>query len=52
MSDAELDSELAIILARLYGQSVEESEALLPTWQRDGTLAALFAKFEAPQTGT
>jgi hypothetical protein len=51
MSDTELDRELAAILAPLYGHSVEEIEALLPTWQRDGTLAAITAELEASQTG-
>ncbi len=51
MGDAELDREIAGILARLYGQPVEEIEALLPTWQRDGTLATVAAELEACTNG-
>jgi hypothetical protein len=47
LSDAELHREIAGILARLFRQSVDEVEALLPTWQRDGTLATLAAELEA-----
>jgi hypothetical protein len=47
MSDAELDREIARILAPIYGQTMEEVEALLPSWQRDGTLAAVAAELKA-----
>ena len=47
MSDAELDREIARILAPIYGQTQEEVEALLPSWQRDGTLAAVAAELKA-----
>jgi hypothetical protein len=47
MSDSELDRELALLLAPLYGQPVEEIEALLPARQRDGTPSARAAELEA-----
>jgi len=47
MSDPELDREVGMILADLYQCPVEEIEALLPKWERDGTLAAVIAELEA-----
>jgi hypothetical protein len=52
MSDDDLNRELAEMLARLHGRTVEEIEALLPIWQQDGTLAAIAAELEASATGS
>jgi hypothetical protein len=51
MSDDELDRELAEMLARLHGRTVEEIETLLPIWQQDGMLAAIAAELQASTSG-
>jgi hypothetical protein len=49
LTDAQLRRRLAKILAPAFGMTVEEAEASLPQWERDGTMDAIRQKLETSE---